>query len=269
VLVTVKPVHSLVAGIMAGVGEPALLLPAGATPHSYSLRPSDARKLARADLVIRVGPALESFLAKPLANIARRARVVTLMVDAHLTLLRGSHDDHGAHEADPHIWLDPGNTRRIVSHVSAVLARADPDNGPRYSANSKKVLARIDRLDAAIAGALKPVRRTPYIVFHDGYQYFERRYGLTHVAAITLSPDRTPGARRLQQIRGIIRAKGARCVFTEPQFSPSLAHALTRGTDTRIATLDPLGDAIPPGPDAWFKMMRGLAASLRACLAGG
>ncbi|NQU69829.1 MAG: zinc ABC transporter substrate-binding protein [Rhodospirillales bacterium] len=252
---------------MAGVGEPALLLPAGATPHSYSLRPSDARKLARADLVIRVGPALESFLAKPLANIAHRARVVTLMRDVHLSLI--PHSGHDDQESDPHIWLDPENARRIVRHVTAVLARADPDNGSRYTANSKKLLARIDRLDGFISTTLKPVRRMPYIVFHDGYQYFERRYGLNHVAAITLSPERTPGARRLQQIRGIIRANGARCVFTEPQFSPTLAHALTRGANTRIATLDPLGDGIRPGPDAWFKMMRGLAASLRACLAGG
>ncbi len=272
---TVKPIHSLVAGIMEGVGEPALLLPAGATPHSYSLRPSDARKLARADLVIRVGPALESFLTKPLANIAHRARVITLMGDAHLSLIQHSgHDGHGGHgghddqETDPHIWLDPENARRIVSYVTAVLARADPDNGSRYSANSKKILARIDRLDAAVASILAPVRGAPYIVFHDGYQYFERRYGLTHVAAITLSPERIPGARRLQQIRDIIRAKGARCVFTEPQFSPALAHALTRGANTRIAALDPLGDGIPPGPESWFKMMRGLATSLRACLAG-
>ena len=256
VLVTVKPVHSLVAGIMAGMGEPVLLLPAGATPHSYSLRPSDARKLARADLVIRVGPALESFLAKPLANLARRARVITLMRDGGL-------------EADPHIWLDPKYARRIVTDVTIAINRVDPDNSARYGANARKLQARIDRLDTALSVVLKPVRNTPFIVFHDGYRHFERRYGLNHVAAIAVSPDRAPGARRLRQIRDIIRTGGAKCVFIEPQFRPSLARALTRNTDVRLATLDPLGENIPPGPDAWFKIMRGLAASLRGCLSGG
>lgn len=267
-LVTVKPVHSLVAGIMAGVGDPDLLLPAGATPHSYSLRPSDARKLARADLVIRVGPALETFLTKSLANIARKAQLITLMTDSG----DSPNHDHGHGDdrhADPHIWLDPDKARQIVTRVASALERADPANRSHYAANSKKVIARIDQLDASISATLQPVRNVPYIVFHDAYQYFERHYGLNHVAAITISPDRKPGARRLKKIRDMIRAKGAKCVFTEPQFSPSLARALTRGAATPIATLDPLGDGIRPGPDAWFKIMGGLANSLRACLAGG
>jgi zinc transport system substrate-binding protein len=258
VLVTIKPVHSLVAGVMDGVGKPALLLPAGATPHSYSLRPSDARKLARADLVIRVGPGLETFLTKPLANIAKRARVITLM-----------RDSHGDHKSDPHIWLDPDQARRIVRQVTVAIRRLDPENSGSYDANARKILARIVRLDMAIATKLEPVRATPYIVFHDGYRHFERHFGLNHVAAIAVSPELKPGARRLRKIRDMIRAKSVKCVFTEPQFSPALARALTRDTDTRIAKLDPLGANIPPGPDAWFKIMRGLAASLRRCLSGG
>jgi zinc transport system substrate-binding protein len=256
VLVTVKPVHSLVAGVMAGIGEPALLLPAGASPHSYSLRPSDARKLARADLIIRVGPALETFLAKPLANIARRGHVITLM------------GDNGPN-ADPHIWLDPNHARRIVRQVTVAIRRLDPVNAARYDLNARKLLARIVQLDTAIAASLELVRAVPYIVFHDGYGYFERHFGLYHVAAIAASPDRKPGARRLRRIRDIIRAQGAKCVFTEPQFSPALARALTRDTDARMAALDPLGEDIAPGPDAWFKMMRRLAGSLRRCLSGG
>lgn len=271
VLVTVKPVHSLVVGIMEGVGEPELLLPSGATPHSYNMRPSDARKLSHADLVIRVGPALETFLTKPLANIADRAQVIDLMRDAKLSLIRGKRNDNGHddHDTDPHVWLDPNNARRIVAHVTAELKRADPENRSRYGANSKKLLARINRLDQSISTTLAPVRDTPFIVFHDGYRYFERRYRLNNLAAITVSPERKPGARWLRRIREMIRTEGVKCLFTEPQFSPTLAHALTRGAKTRIASLDPLGDDIPPGPDAWFKIMRGLAASLRACLSGG
>jgi zinc transport system substrate-binding protein len=276
VLVTVKPVHSLVAGVMAGIGDPALLLPAGATPHSYSLRPSDARKLARADLVIRIGPVLEGFLDRPLANIARRARVITLMRDAKMRLIRhpaqdgpDTHRDNAQLEADPHIWLDPENSRRIVRRVAQALTRLDPDNRARYAANSEQLLARIGRLDRALSTTLAPIRETPYIVFHDGYRYFERYYRLNRVAAITVSPERAPGARRLRRIRDVIRVAGVKCVFTEPQFSPALARALMRGTDARRGILDPLGVAVPPGPDAWFDIMRGLAASLRRCLTDG
>ncbi len=258
VLVTVQPVHSLVAGVMDGVGAPALLLPAGATPHSYSLRPSDARKLARADLVIRVGQALETFLTKPLANIATRARVITLM--------RTGRDDHST---DPHIWLDPNQARRIVRQVTVAIRRLDPENAGVYDSNARKTLARIVRLDTAIAADLETVRTTPYIVFHEGYRHFERHFRLKNVAAITVSPEKKPGARRLRRIRAIIGAQNIKCVFAEPQFSPSLARAITRGTNARVASLDPLGAGIRPGPDAWFKLMRGLAATLRACLSAG
>ncbi len=260
VVVTVGPVHSLVAGVMAGIGAPRLLLPAGATPHLYSLRPSAARMLASADLVIRVGPALEAFLDRPLARLARRARVVTLMKDAGLVLRRT------AGNADPHVWLDPENARRIVRHTARVLGEIDPGAADRYAANAREMAARIDRLDSEIAGLLAPVRRVPFVVFHDAYGYLENRYGLNRIAAVSLAADRAPGARRLRDIRAAIRDGRARCVFAEPQFRPALIEALTRGTAAHTGILDPLGADIPPGPDSWFTLMRRLANALRHCL---
>ncbi len=266
VVVTVKPVHALAAGVMRGAGKPSLLLPGGATPHTYALKPSAARMLARADLVVRVGPTLEAFLDRPLATLARRARVVTLIENAGLDLIRTpeSHD-----ETDPHVWLDPANARRIATHMASVLSELDPDNANRYQVNLLGVQARIDALDKSLHAVLAPVRARPFVVFHDGYGYFERAYGLNRVAAVTLAPERAPGARRLREIRGIIRNAGAICVFAEPQFRPALITTLARGTSARIATLDPLGAAIPPGTEAYFTLMRALAASLRRCLAAG
>lgn len=268
VVVTVGPVHSLVAGVMAGTGTPRLLLPAGATPHAYSLRPSAARMLATADVVIRVGPALEAFLDRPLARLARRTLVVTLMKDSGLRLRRaGSDHGHEGTNADPHVWLDPENARRIVRHAARVLARIDPDAANRYAANARDVVTRIDRLDSEIVGILAPVRQIPFVVFHDAYGYLENRYGLNRIAAIAIAADRAPGARHLSRIRDTIRASRARCVFAEPQFRPALIEALTRGTTARTGILDPLGADLPPGADAWFALMRGLANSLRRCLA--
>lgn len=269
VVVTVLPVHSLVANVMAGVGAPALLLPPGASPHAYALRPSDARRLARARVVVRVGPTLEGFLDKALATLARRASVVTLVRDAGLTLRRSAGDQDDERAVDPHVWLDPGNARRIVDHVAAVMAAVDPANARRYAGNAARTKARLAALDRVIAASLAPVRAVSYVVFHDAYGYFEARYGLRRAAAVTVAPDRAPGARRLAAIRRAITATGARCIFREPQFRPALVAALSRATGARIATLDPLGSGLAPGAAAYFALMRALAGALRLCLAGG
>lgn len=294
VLVTVKPVHSLVAGVMADLGRPALLLTGGESPHSYVMRPSGARKVARARLIFRLGGGLERFLDRPIRALAPDATVVALATAAELTLLRGRDDsrDSNAPDAsddsdpddsdmadddsavppesvDPHVWLDPANARRIVALAAAELGRIDPANAARYAENAKAVRARIAALDRALAADLAPIRRLPYVVFHDGYQYFERRYDLARVGSITIHSGRKPGARRLRQIRRLVVARGAGCVFAEPQFEPALVATMVEGTGAGTGVLDPLGADLPAGPDLYFILMRRLAESLKRCLVPG
>ena len=307
VVVSVAPVHALVAGVMDGVAEPKLLVSGGASPHTYQLRPSDARALDGADVVVWVGEGLETFLVKPIEALGQGARAVELSEDADLVLLpnreggawesedaggekpdhKHGHDKHGhGHKAhaghdhgkaahaghdhgaeDMHVWLDPANARRIVRHVAGVLSEVDPANGVAYAANADRTVTRIDALDAELRSTLAPVQKAPYIVFHDAYQYLERHYGLNAVGSVTISADQVPGARRLREIRRKIADTGARCVFSEPQFSPSLVATVTEGTKARTAQLDPLGATLEPGADLYEAMMRGLADSLRTCLA--
>lgn len=283
VVASIKPVHALVAGVMAGVGRPRLLLRGQGSPHDYALRPSDARALVRARVVFWVGPDLERFLQKPLKTLAPKARTIAL-IDAPgvrvLSVRRGGAWGRHAHvetadrhqgrrlgARDPHIWLDPMNAKAMVGAIVTALGTADPPNAAAYRANGKTLVARIERLDAAIGRALAPVRAAPFVVFHDAYQYFEHRYRLAAAGAITISPDRAPGARRLVAIRRTIRTRGARCVFAEPQYRPRLVRTVTEGMDARGAALDPLGARIAPGPDAYFDLMRALSASLVGCLA--
>ena len=286
VVASIKPVHSLVAGVMGGIGEPVLLIAGGGSPHGYSLRPSEARALSEADLVFWVGDALEASLAKPIAALAGgRARVIALAKAEGVRLLQaraggpwdapqGMHD-HGANaaahdadnQADLHIWLDPVNAIAIVRAAVAALARADPKNEPGYRRNGASTIEKIEALDGEIAGALQPVRDRPYVVFHDAYQNLEKRYDLSAAGAIAASPERPPGARRLSEIRGKIAELGAICVFTEPQFRPALVDTVVAGSAARSALLDPLGADLPAGPDAYFALMRGLADSLVRCLA--
>lgn len=273
VVATILPVHSLVAAVMEGVGTPRLLLPAGASPHSYALLPSDAQVLAQAELIVWVGPDLEPFLQKPLRTLAGQAATIELTTLPDLMLLgadrQHAHAGHeaGDHRHDPHLWLDPANAAAIVEAVQARLGALDPANAAAYRANAARQLERLRALDREIRAVVAPVRSVRFLVFHDAYRYFTERYGLASVGALTLSPDRLPGARAVAAARDRVRSGQVRCVFREPQFEPSLAEAVVRGTGARTGTLDPIGADLPPGPDAYVQLLRNLAHSLHDCLA--
>lgn len=326
VVVSIKPIHSLVAGVMAEVAEPRLLVQGAGSPHSYSLRPSDARALSEAELVFWVGEGMETFLVKPLDALSGKAKILEIADLAGIELMQarvggaweahshegheegteqGAHEEHEAHAeageglheeaeahaaeedehghehetaehdhdehqeggANLHLWLDPHNAEVIVKAAVAELSGADPDNAARYEANGNKLLGELDALDAEIRGVLEPIKGRPYVVFHDAYQYFEAHYGLNAVGSVTVSPERAPGARRLTEIREKIAEVGAACVFAEPQFEPAVVEAVIEGTGARKGVLDPLGAELAPGPAAYAVLMRGLADSLRKCLA--
>ncbi|WKL21103.1 zinc ABC transporter substrate-binding protein ZnuA [Agrobacterium tumefaciens] len=301
VVVSIKPVHSLVAAIMQGVGEPQLIVDGAASPHTYNLRPSNARTLEKADLVFWVGPGLEAFLQKPLEALASKATVVELEDAKGLEKLpfreggpfeahdhgeegHGEHEGHaeeaGAHDHghdhghddhehgayDTHLWLDPANAKAMAQEIETALITADAGNAAIYQANTKKLIDDIDALDTEIANTVKPVKDKPFIVFHDAYQYFEHRYGVKTAGSITVSPETLPGADRVSQMQEKVRQLGATCVFAEPQFEPKLISVITEGTAAKSATLDPEAATLEPGPDLYFKLMRAIAGSLKDCL---
>ena len=297
VVASIKPVHSLVAGVMQGVDEPLLLVPGGASPHEYSLKPSDMRALGEAQVVFWIGPDLESFLVKPLAN-AKTARSVALMDAPGLTVLplrvggawetyQHGHDEPAGHHADhdhdhdhdherdrdpaasrdAHVWLDPINASAMVRQIVAVLGKVDPAHEADYTRNGAALVERIDQLNRQLTTALAPVKDRPYIVFHDAYHYFERRYGLNAVGSVVLDPEQRPGAKRVAEIRARVRERKVRCVFSEPQFQPALVETVIAGSNARRGVLDPLGTNLPAGPDAYVQLLRDLSEALRDCLA--
>jgi zinc transport system substrate-binding protein len=280
VVASILPVHSLVAGVMEGVGTPSLIVHGAASPHTYALRPSDAKSLNDGKVIFWIGEIYEGFLEKPLDGLAKKARIVELMEADGVKLLpareggaweshdhgKKGHAHAGKEEMDGHLFLDSDNAKAIVRAAVAALGEADAANKQRYAANGEKVIARLDALDAELRAALMPVKDRPFVVFHDAYQYVELRYGLTGAGAITVSPERRPGAKRLSELRKKIATLKAVCVFSEPQFEPTLVRTVTEGTTAKSGVLDPLGADVPPGPDAYFTMMRRLATSLRTCL---
>ncbi len=282
VVVSILPLHGLVAAVMAGIGSPHLLVRGGASPHDASLRPSDARALSAARLVVWAGPGLEAFLVKPLHALAGGARLLTLTEAPGMILLErraggvfepleaeeaGGEADHDhAESVNPHLWLDPRNAIEIGHLAAAALAGLDPGNAPRYAANAARLAARLEALDRELAARLGPVAGIPFAVFHDAYPYFEARYSLRALGALTVDPTVPPGAKRLATLRQRLREEGAICVFAEPQFRPAVVAALAEGTGARAARLDPLGAGLRPGPEAYFTLMRELADGLAGCL---
>ncbi len=154
----------------------------------------------------------------------------------------------------------------MVRVMAQTLSAVDPANADAYAANTEKAVAHLTALDREIRNRLTPVRRVPYVVFHDAYRYFEQRYGLNSIAAVTAGAESAPGARRLQAIQRAMIKYRVRCLFIEPGNRPPLADALRRGTVARIGVLDPLGAGIKPGPGAYAILLRSLASSLTNCL---
>lgn len=281
VVTSVKPLQSLAASIMEGVAVPDVLIKGGASAHAYSLRPSDAEILNRAEVIFWIGPSFEIFLERPLSSLGSKARVVALAEAPGMKIMplrtgglwsRG--DDHNeshadslaASRADGHIWLDPANDKIIAAQMTAVLSAADSANTTRYRQNLAALNLRLDALDQELRRTLAPVKEKPFIVFHDATQYFEASYGLRAMGAVAADPDRPPGARRLAQIKDDIADKNFICVFADPQFEPKLVRTLIDGSAARTGILDPEGSTLASGPELHFNLMRGLADNLVRCL---
>ena len=294
VVASIKPVHSLVSAVMDGVAKPTLLVEGAASPHTYSLKPSQAKQLQEADIVFWMSHDLEAFLENSIENIAQDAVSVPLIESHNLTKLRfreggafdahghddhddkhddhddkhddhdDKHDDHD--ETDPHVWLDPQNAKALVHEIEEQLAKIDPENAEVYEANASIVMKKLDKLTNEIDVDLKPIRSRGYVVFHDAYQYFEKRFGISAIGSITVSPEVMPGAERVRELQEKVRELDATCVFSEPQFQPKLVATVTENTNAGTGVLDPLGVSLEDSPELYFKLIRNMANSLKGCL---
>lgn len=307
----IPPVHSLVARVMQGVGEPSLLVLPGGSPHTHAMRPSEARALAGADTVVWMGGRLTPWLDRAVGSLGSEAVSVELLEAPGTVLLSyregagfaAGHDAGGhspsespeehrrehahdeaereheheheeagdAHEhahgdIDPHAWLDPMNARAWLGTIAEALAAADPANAEAYRLNAAAGQAELDSLVEELSAELAAVRDVPFIVYHDGYRYFEERFGIEAAGAISLGDATSPSASRIAEIRDVVRQTGAVCVFAEPQFSEALVGTVTEGTEARAATLDPVGAAIEPGPELYPQLLRAIVEAMVGCL---
>ena len=283
VVTSIKPLHSLVSYVMEGVGTPDIIIDGSSSPHTFQLKPSHASMLQEADIIFWIGEDLEVFLETPLDSIAKNVKRVTLMDSNEIDLLKfreknvfddhEGHDDHDEHgdehdghahgEFDIHFWLDPEIAKTIVTIVARELSEIDVANKSTYEANAKKA---INDLDTLITETRSKINSdATYIVFHDAYQYFEKRFGIEVIGALTVNPEALPGAKQLAEIREVIEHEKVNCLFSEPQFNPSIAKTIAQDTGVKASVLDPLGAELNPGKDLYFDLIGDMASSFESC----
>lgn len=298
VVTTIKPIHALVAGVMQGVAVPELLVDGSQSPHDFQLKPSQMHTLQQAGVVVYVSDSYETFLVRALqalpADVAKIALADVKGIHA-LPLRSGGvweahdhthedHTDHAEHDeheqehetehdheheqgSDQHIWLDPAHAVAITQAVADKLAVSYPRYAVTFRANAKAQVARLEALDASLEKQFAPLKDKPFLVFHDAYQYVEKRYGLQAVGSIVFEPGEALSPARIVQIKEKLRSSGAACVFTEPLISQKTMDVITEGLQVRTATLDPEAQSLTPAITLYEEMMKALAAAMRACLA--
>jgi len=278
--------HSLVTRVMAGIGTPDLIVNRGASPHDYSLRPSNAASLEAADLVFWISSELTPWLEGALKTLAADAKVIELMDTKASTVLpfrdgatfethshRHKHDEDGHDEdehatvnIDPHGWLDPDNGKTWLDVIATELSKIDPENTDIYFDNVSQGKTDIDAVISEIDATLATFRGTNFIVYHDAYQYFERRFDVLAAGSISMGDVSDPSPARIAEIRQTVEELDMTCVFSEPQFNPELVATVVDGTKARARVIDPLGTRLTLGADFYLNLLRNIAQTMASCL---
>ena len=278
VLTSIKPLQLIAAAVQDGVAVPEVLLPPGASPHHYALRPSDVRKVQSVDLLYWIGPDMEGFLprvlnSRTLPSVAvqelpgLKLRHFAEDSQSHTDDDGDEHDhDHRPGTIDAHLWLSPINARVIAAKMAADLSAADPANAARYQSNLKGFNQRLDALDTRLKARLAGIAGKPYFVFHEAFDYFEDTYGLKHAGVFAVAAEVQPGAQHVAAMRTRLQAVGKTCVFSEPPLRPRLAETLVAGLPVKLAELDALGGYTPATAQGYEQVLEKLGNDLAGCL---
>jgi len=290
IIVTLKPLYSLVAHLSDGIETPTLLIKQSPSTHHYNLLPSQRQLLADAGLIIWFGPAMENYLSKAIfqqEDSNRKVTVISAMQAEHLNLLnkriQGTHKNSGGNNSgrnssadskaklqtiDPHIWLSTHNAAAISKHIAAALISYDPKNTASYNKNLRRLLHKIEQTKTFIQATLDnntTSKRQPFIAYHDAFQYFEAENQLNHIDTISYNEETGPGLKHISQIKTRITENNIHCLVYQPP-KPAIIDALSAQTSITATALDPLGTNVSDEKDAWFELMRKMATGFKNCL---
>lgn len=275
VISSVRPIGFITEAIASGVTNTDILLPDGASPHTYSLKPSDLAKIKNADLIIWVGEDMEVFMPTVLKNVDEQKQIELMDVSEIKSLLRTNHhddeiphndNDHHHGEYDEHIWLSPKIAKIIAKSIHDKLIELYPNKVQLLDANLNEFITNLSETEQNIAKKLISVQNRGYFVFHDAYGYFESQFGLKNLGSFTINPAVQPGVQTVYAIQKKLAEHQAVCVFREPQFSPAVIKKLVNGTNVKIGELNPLGTGIIVEKGAYSHFLLTLTQELLDCL---
>ena len=275
IVVTIKPLYSLVAHLTEGVTTPSLLMKQTQSPHHYNMRPSERYLLSNARMIVWLGPLMESYLSKIIQQ-QNTATVITALHADELKILsrrrQHSHEEHDSssiaitdtHMMDPHIWLSIQNAKAISRQIAGALIVDDPANTETYKNNLQLLLSKIEQTEAFIKSTLDNNKQA-FIAYHDAFQYFEEENGLNYIDSVNYDDETGTSLKQIRQIMASIEKNNIQClVYQDPR--PDIIDSLTRQTSVKATALDPLGTNVTNDRNAWFEIMRQLAVNFKQCL---
>ena len=296
VLASVKPLGFIASSIADGVTDTQVLVPAGASPHDYSLKLSDIQKVKAADLVLWVGEDIDSFLDKPVSQIDRK-KVITIadLADVEPLLTKAHHEhfheegehahkhehkhehehehehhhDHGDEglTTNWHVWYSPAISQIVAQKVADKLTEQFPDKKALIEQNLANFNRTLAEQSDKIKAQLAPFADKGFFVFHDAYGYFNDAYGLKQSGYFTVNPLVAPGAKTIAHIKEEIEEHRVNCLFAEPQFTPKVIESLAQSTKVNVGKLDPIGDSVALGAGSYANFLQATAESYAQCLA--
>jgi len=269
ILVSIKPLHSLISHITDGVNKTDLLLTQQQSPHHFQLRPSQKRMLNGAELFFYSSDNIESFVPA-LKHTTNHLQFIQLssLAAIHSLPVRSlhSHHEHKSSGIDGHIWLSIENAKIIGQQVAGILSKHSPEHASQYKENLNSLLLKLKQLKQENRLLLNNYRDRAYLVYHDAYQYFEHENKLTGAHFITTNPEHSPGIKRVKELRKLIDENNIQCVFYEPPNVPALLKTLTEDKAVYLSAIDPAGLEIPSGKQHYFQLLRQTATTLNKCL---
>ncbi len=283
IVTSIKPLAFIAQGIAQDVTPVEIIVPAGASPHDYHLKPADVLKLKSAGIVLWIGEDVDSFLEKSIDNLENKTILeIAKIEEIHPLLTKGehnhnhddhddhehnhNHDDHDAHETNWHIWYSPEISNIVATKLAESLTAQYPEKKAQIAENLEKWNRTLVATNSQLKANLAPLANKGFYVFHDAYSYFNEAYGLTQTGAFTINPLVSPGAKTLAKIKEEITEHKVQCLFAEPQFTPKVVETLQKATGVNLGTLDPMGDKIELSAKSYSQFLLETGKSFVDCL---
>ena len=260
VTATIRPLHSIAAAIMEGVGAPKLLLAKSHTAHHANLRPSQAKILSQSDLILWIGPQMENFLTSSINILGKNSTIVNMMQQEEIVLLKLPNGT-----IDGHIWLSLSNTASIARIIKQALSAKDPLNAGKYASNLVLFEGKLKKLTDELDRFIDFSRRKNFLIFHDALGYLEEQFNFNTRSILQGNEELNLSAKQISAAGKLATSGKYQCLIIEPNSRATAITQIARQAGMAIGVADPIGINIKPGPNLYSMMMLNLVQAIINC----